>query len=56
MRNISAIFFALLSMTSIGCDVILQPSAQGEWSDFHNAKHRVTKDVATPHEKPAAEK
>ena len=45
---------------SIGCDVILQPSQQGEWSDgnFRNPKYKITKDIRDfpKEEKPPADK
>ena len=48
------------SSFTIGCDVILQPSQQGEWSDgnFHNPKYKITKDVreSGESEKPPADK
>ena len=48
------------SSLSIGCDVILQPGQQGEWSgsNFRNPKYQITKDVreAGEGEKPPADK
>ena len=35
---------------------MLQPPQQGEWQDFHNEKHQVSKDVRESAEKPPAEK
>jgi hypothetical protein len=40
---------------------MLQPSVQGEWSNFHNDKNKVSKDAREegapqPSEKPASEK
>ncbi len=35
---------------------MLQPPQQGEWSDFHNDKHQVSKDVRESAEKPPAER
>lgn len=55
----STVVMSLFSLT-IGCEVILQPSQQGEWSDsnFHNPKYKVTKDIreSGETEKPPAEK
>jgi hypothetical protein len=47
MRTFAASLVMTFSSLSIGCDVILQPSQQGEWSDsnFHNPKYKITKDV-----------
>lgn len=45
---------------SIGCEVILQPPQQGEWSEsnLRNPKYKVTKDIrdAGEGEKPPADK
>ena len=56
MRNLAAIAAALLFLTSLACGPTLQPSQQGEWSNFHNAKHQVSKDVRQATEKPPAER
>ena len=45
MRSLAATIVLTYSSLTIGCEVILQPSQQGEWSDFHNPKHKITKDV-----------
>jgi hypothetical protein len=47
MRTLAATIAFTLSSLSIGCEVILQPSQQGEWSDgnFRNPKYKVSKDV-----------
>ena len=57
MRIFAALVLAVFSLIAIGCDVRLQPAAQGEWSNVHNDKDKVSKDVkdAKPHEeKPEA--
>ena len=46
---------AIFLFLSIGCAVRLQPAAQGEWANFDNPKHKVSKDAAAD-EKPAAER
>ncbi len=59
MRIVAALALLTFSILSVGCAVTLQPSQQGEWSNFHNAKHKVSKDAAAekaPAEKPPAEK
>jgi hypothetical protein len=60
MRILAATIAFSFSSLTIGCEVILQPSQQGEWSDsnFHNPKYKVTKDVreAPEEEKPPADK
>jgi len=53
MRILAAILLTIFSFLSIGCAVRLQPAAQGEWSNFHNPKHEVSKDAAAETEKPA---
>jgi hypothetical protein len=49
-----------LSSLSIGCEVILQPAQQGEWSDgnFRNPKYKITKDIrdVPKEETPSADK
>jgi hypothetical protein len=54
MRILALIVVAISAILSTGCvppdGVMLQPPVQGEWSNFHNDKHQVTKDAA---EKPA---
>ncbi len=58
MRFLAALALILFSLLSVGCEdgVMLQPSLQGEWSNFHNAGHQVSKDARTPAETPAPEK
>ena len=59
MRTIAATLAFTFSSLTIGCEVILQPSQQGEWSDsnYRNPKYKVTKDVreASEPEKPPAD-
>lgn len=47
MRILAATIAFTFSSLSIGCEVILQPAQQGEWSDgnWRNPKYKVTKDV-----------
>jgi hypothetical protein len=33
--------------------MVLQPPQQGEWSNFHNDKHQVSKDVRDAEKAPA---
>jgi hypothetical protein len=59
MRIFAVIVVAIFSILSIGCTsdgVMLQPAQQGEWSNFHNDKHQLSKDVRESAEKPPAEK
>ena len=58
-RTLAATIALTLSSLSIGCEVILQPSQQGEWSDgnWRNPKYKITKDIrdAGEPEKPPAD-
>jgi hypothetical protein len=59
MRILAVIFVAIFSLFSVGCTadgVMLQPPQQGEWSNFHNDKHQISKDVKESADKPPAEK
>jgi len=64
MRMLVLIVVAISSLLSVGCTsegVMLQPAQQGEWSNFKNDQHKISKDVkeaaATESaEKPPAEK
>jgi len=60
MRTFAATLALTFASLTIGCEVILQPPQQGEWSDsnFRNPKHKVSKDVreANEGEKPPADK
>ncbi|HYL34892.1 MAG TPA: hypothetical protein VEV17_03145 [Bryobacteraceae bacterium] len=50
------VVLVFVCLTSVGCAVRLQPAQQGEWSNFQNAKHQVSKDATTTAEQPAGEK
>jgi len=54
MRISVAILVVVFSLASVGCGPVLQPPVQGEWSNFHNDKDKVTKD-ARPEEPKSAE-
>ena len=54
MRSLALIVLAAFCLISVGCAVTLQPSVQGEWSNMHNDKHKVSMD-ARPHQETAAE-
>jgi len=56
MRILGGIVLALFSLANVGCDVTLQPSVQGEWSDFHKEDHKVSKDAREESQKPAETK
>jgi hypothetical protein len=49
MRICAAILVALFVMLSLACGTRLQPAVQGEWSNFHNDKDKVSENSrATP--------
>lgn len=54
MRTFAVVCLAIFFLVSVGCGPILQPAAQGEWSNVHSDKDKVTQN-ARP-EKPAGEK
>ncbi len=59
MRILAVIVIAIFSILSVGCaagGVMLQPPVQGEWSNFHNDKDQVSKDVREAAKQQAAEK
>jgi len=59
MRILAAIAVVGFALLSVGCEeggVLLQPPQQGEWANFHNAGHQVSKDARPTAEKPAPEK
>jgi hypothetical protein len=60
MRNLAVIVVAIFSILSVGCTfpdgVMLQPPVQGEWSNFHSDKDKVTKDAPEDAAKPPSEK
>ena len=53
MRIYALILLGAFCFLSVGCDVILQPSQQGEWSDatYKNPKYQVTKEPEKPTER-----
>jgi hypothetical protein len=56
MRILAIAVIAVFCFLSAGCDVILQPAVQGEWSDFQSDKHKVSNDAKESAEQPASEK
>ena len=56
MRNLAAILLAIFCLMSVACvdgGVMLQDSQQGEWSNFNDVAHKVSKDARPAPEKPA---
>jgi hypothetical protein len=59
MRVLAIVVVAIACFLSLGCSeggIILQPAQQGEWSNFKNDQHKVSKDARESVEKPPAEK
>ncbi len=59
MRILAVLVIAIFSLLSVGCTsegVMLQPPVQGEWSNFHNDKDKVTRDAKDEGKKPPAER
>jgi len=59
MRILAVLVVAIFSILSVGCTsdgVMLQPATQGEWSNFHSAQNKVSKDAREEAAKPPAEK
>ena len=56
MRISVAIPVALFFVVSVGCGPKLQPAVQGEWSDVHDDKDKVSENARPEAEKPAAER
>jgi hypothetical protein len=59
MRILAVLVVAIFSILSVGCTaegVMLQPPVQGEWSNFHNDKHKVTTDAEPETEKAPGDK
>lgn len=54
MRIPALIVLAVFSLLSVGCDVKLQPALQGEWSNVHNDKNKISKDARAHEDKPEA--
>jgi len=53
MRILVTILVIVFSLVSLGCGPVLQPPVQGEWSNFHNDKDKVSKDARVEEPKPA---
>ena len=59
MRIFAVMVLAIFSILSVGCTsdgVMLQPPVQGEWSNFHSDKHKISGDARDEAAKPPAEK
>jgi len=53
MRTLAVTVLVLFCFVSFGCAVRLQPAQQGEWSNFHNDKNRISEDARKSGEHPA---
>lgn len=60
MRILAVLILAIFCILSAGCTgpdgVMLQPPTQGEWSNFHNDKDKISRDAREEAAKPPAEK
>jgi hypothetical protein len=56
MRIWAVIAVAIFSFVTLGCGVRLQPAVQGEWSDVHNDKDKITQNARPDAEKPSGER
>jgi hypothetical protein len=54
MRIFALIVVAIFSFLSLGCALKLQPSAQGEWSSYHDSKDKISKDARPQEKQPEA--
>jgi hypothetical protein len=54
MRIFAGVLFVLFLSVTVGCGPRLQPAVQGEWSNVHNEKDKVTVNSRPDAEKPAA--
>jgi hypothetical protein len=53
MRISVAMLVLVFSLVSVACGPVLQPPVQGEWSNFHDDKDKVSKDAKPEEPKPA---
>jgi hypothetical protein len=56
MRILALILVAISFFVTVSCGPILQPAVQGEWSNVHSDKDKVSVNARPDTEKPAAEK
>ncbi len=56
MRICAAILVAVFLLVSIGCAARLQPAVQGEWSNVHNDKDKVSQNARPETSKPSGER
>lgn len=56
MRICAVILLIVFSFASLACGPKLQPPLQGEWSNFHNDKDRVSKNARSEAQSPSAER
>lgn len=54
MRIFLVLLAAVLIIGTVGCGPVLQPAAQGEWSNVHNDKDKISEN-AREAKKPEAE-
>lgn len=56
MRTFAAVLLAVFFLVSVGCGPVLQPAVQGEWSNVHTDRDKISQDARPEAEKPAGEK
>jgi hypothetical protein len=56
MRICVALLVATLFLINVGCGPVLQPAVQGEWSNVHSDKDKISQNARPEAEKPAGEK
>lgn len=49
MRIYAALLVAIFFLVSVGCSARLQPAVQGEWSNVHNDKDKISENARTSH-------
>jgi hypothetical protein len=56
MRIQAVILVAIFLFVSVGCGPRLQPAVQGEWSNVHNDKDKISENSRPGAEKPSSER
>jgi hypothetical protein len=56
MRICATILLAIFLFVSVGCGPRLQPAVQGEWSNVHNDKEKISENARSQAEKPSGER
>jgi hypothetical protein len=56
MRICAAVLVVIFFLVGSGCAPRLQPAVQGEWSNVHNDKAKVSQNARPEAEKPSGER